>query len=119
MRFFRKKKSRQSLPEIPEADKIALLRWEGLSRREGTVKRIFFRKDGKRRILIVNRVDGFCTYRCDRLTLYDEDEREFFSAYGFWEPEDGGGIYDGEELLLRDLSVGLADYEEESVPDNL
>ncbi len=118
MWFFRKGKPLRSLPEISESEKIVLLQWEGLSRREDAIQRIFFRKDGKRRILILNRADGFLTYCRERLTIADEAEREIFSEYGFWEPDGGGGIYDSEERLLRDLKAELADYEEEPFRKN-
>ncbi len=94
-----------------------MLQWEDLSRSEA-VRHIFFRKDGKRRILIMTRHDGYLTYRYERLSIADEEEQEFLHAYGIWEPEDVGGIYDSEEQILRDLKEELADYEEKNFPKN-
>lgn len=106
----------QCLPDIPKEQKIVLLRHSGLELDERTLFRLFFRKDGLKRILFLKH-KGYVTVREEYLDIFNADELDCSSAYGTWSGKEPiTHLYDSEETALKEWQAKLKDFEEESLP---
>lgn len=76
--------------------------------------RLFYSKDKRRIVYIFRLRDGFFSVGAEHLTLADEDELQFGTGYGWWEPDKDSGksIFQTEELAYNEIKNMLSDYEE-------
>ncbi len=75
-----REKERQP-PERSEEEKITLLKYDGLEREIAVLLRLYYSKDGYKRILFYQHKGHITVFR-ERLTLFDEEELCYSTCYG-------------------------------------
>ena len=77
---------------------------------------LYYNKDETKRLLFFRHKD-YITAVKERLNIFDEEDLEFASCYGFWEEDDDyHHIYDSLETALNEWQRELTHYKEEPLP---